>query len=135
MNKNSSKDIIHEIPILPDDFYEIISKYAENLTYHINFDSDYVSNINKDDLIEECKEICDNLSKEIKQLLVISIFLHEIDFDFDRAFEIEMNIRIRKEIEICNNKVMEKLFREENIIRREDNKDEMSIFITFRKKN
>lgn len=46
-----------------------------------------------------------------------------------------MNIRIRKEIEICNNKVMEKLFREENIIRREDNKDEMSIFITFRKKN
>lgn len=135
MNKNSSKDIIHEIPILPDDFYENISKYAENLTYHIIFDSDYVSNINKDDLIEECKEICDNLSKEIKQLLVISIFLHEIDFDFDRAFEIEMNIRIRKEIEISNNKVMEKLFREENIIRREDNKDEMSIFITFRKKN
>lgn len=132
MSENSSKDIIPKIPILPADFYEIISKYAQKIKYHINFKDDDVSNINKDELIEKCKEICDNLSKESKQLLVISIFLHEIDFDFNRVLEIEMNRRIRKEIEISKNEVIEKLFHEENIIRREDNKDEMSIIIIFR---
>lgn len=112
---------------------DILNKYIEKLDYPMIFD-DNLLNINENDLIEECEKIINNISKEIKILLIIKILLNEknikVDDRVDRMISDELiynnNEKMKKLFENCNEKITKDNYYE--IGKRENLDDGMSIY-------
>lgn len=112
---------------------DILNKYIEKLDYPMIIDENLL-NINENDLIEECEKIINNISKEIKILLIIKILLNEknikVDDRVDRMISDELiynnNEKMKKLFENCNEKITKDNYYE--IGKRENLDDGMSIY-------
>lgn len=98
----------------------VIDKYSENLTYPLQFNGDE-SLVDIDFLIEECESRLENISKEIRELLVIKLLLKENNIIINENLLNEINMRIENEILCEKDEVMKKLFNLSEL--EEDNKE------------
>lgn len=101
---NNPRDEIYNID-------KIINNFLPKLNYPCTFDNDMMS-INNNDLINECQNVLNNITKEVWKLLVMKLLMKEKNCEINDYISTVIDKRIETELLLNRNELMFKLFDE-----------------------
>lgn len=92
-----------------NDFKDILNKYIHNLKSPIEFSDDILHHENRV-IVNRISEVLINIHNEIKELLVMKLVLKEKDYELDEDINDELSKRIKNEVSLSNDNIMNELY-------------------------
>lgn len=94
-----------------NDFKVILNKYIHNLKSPVEFSDDILHHENRV-IVNRISEVLINIHNEIKELLVMKLVLKEKDYELDEDINDELLERIKNEVSLSNDNIMNELYAE-----------------------
>lgn len=92
-----------------NDFKDILNKYIHNLKSPMEFSDDILHHENRV-IVNRISEVLINIHNEIKELLVMKLVLKEKDYELDEDINDELLERIKNEVSLSNDNIMNELY-------------------------